>query len=100
MTKIVKIDLIEDNQIVCYFENNEVRILNLQSSISDRYINKILSDKKIFKSAKIGELGEIYWSDIAEIRDLDGKTKLCQYDISPEFAYFNSKLVTEAIDTV
>ncbi len=89
--KIVKIDLVENNQIVCHFDNDELRVLDLSATIKDRYVEKILNNKDVFYSAKIGEFGEIYWADIAEIINLDGSVQSCEYDISPEFAYFNSK---------
>ncbi len=90
MKKIVKIDLLEENQIVCHFDNNEARVLKLAESICDKYAHKILSDSEVFKSAKIGSCGEIYWSNVAEIMDLDGEVRQCDYDISPDFAYVNS----------
>lgn len=91
MRKIVKIEFNENNQIICHFDNNELRVLNLSKAIKDKYITKIISDEKVFKSAKTGEFGEIYWSDAAEIKDLNGNLIPCEYDISPEFAYYNSQ---------
>jgi hypothetical protein len=91
MKKIIKIEFCENNQIICHFDNNELRIIDLSKTIKDKYITKILSDETIFKSAKIGEFGELYWANAAEIKDLNGKIIPCEYDISPEFAYYNSK---------
>lgn len=39
---------------------------------------------------QIGEWGELYWSDAAEITLLNGEKEPCNYDISAEFAYHNS----------
>ncbi len=89
--KILKIDFVDNFKIVCHFENNELRILDLSKSINDKYAAKILSNENIFKTVKIGEFGEIYWSDMGEIKDINGKIKPCEYDISPEFAYLNSQ---------
>ncbi len=90
MRKVIKIELKDNHQIVCCFDNEELRVLDLSSTTNDKYSQKILSDETIFKTAKIGVFGEIYWSNIAEIKDVDGRVQSCNYDISPEFAYFNS----------
>lgn len=91
MRKIIKIEFNESNQIICHFDNNELRVLDLSNLINDKYINKILSDENVFKSAKIGEFGELFWHNSAEMKDLNGNIIPCEYDISPEFAYYNSK---------
>ncbi len=90
MVKLSKIEFSENNEILCRFENGELRLFNVRDSIQDRYIDIIVSDNKIFKSAQIGKFGEIYWSDMGEIKDLKGNVILCEYDISPEFVYENS----------
>ncbi len=90
MLKLSKIEFSENNEILCFFENGELRLFNVRDSIQDRYIDIITSDNKIFKSAQIGKFGEIYWADMGEIRDLKGNVILCEYDISPEFVYENS----------
>ncbi len=90
MRKLFKIKCINHNEIICFFENGEVRILNLEQSIQDRYVDKILSNEQIFKSAKIGALGELYWEGIGEIRQLNGEITPCEYDISAEFVYSKS----------
>ncbi len=90
MRKIVKIEFLENSKILCYFDNEEVRILGLRDSIDDKYMKKILSDESLLKMAQIGELGEIFWPELGEMSDKDGKSIPCNYDISPEFAYYNS----------
>ncbi len=91
MRKIIELELLEDNIMICKFDNNEQRILNLREVVKDKYAKKIIADVDIFKKAKIGQFGEIYWASIAEIKDQDGVVHSCEYDISPEFAYLNSK---------
>ncbi len=93
MIKLSKIEFSENNEILCFFENGELRLFNVQNSIKDRYIKVIISDDKIFKSAQIRKFGEIYWADMGEIKDLDGNIIRCEYDISPEFVYENSVTV-------
>ncbi len=90
MVKLSKIEFSENNEILCFFENGELRLFDVQNSIKDRYIDIIISDDKILKSAQIGEFGEIYWSNMGEITDLEGNIISCEYDISPEFVYENS----------
>lgn len=97
MRKIVEIELMDDNQVICHFNNGEVRILDLSSTINDRYASKILTNEAVFASVKVGDFGELYWPGVAEITDLDGKIIPCDYDISPEFAYRNSKPIKETI---
>ena len=60
---------------------------------NQKYARRIF-DADVFRQAKIGSLGEIYWENIAEIKMLDGKIQPCNYDISPEFAYLNSEKKT------
>ncbi len=88
-----KIEFSENGKILCFFANGELRLFNVREKIKDRYIDKIISDNEIFKSAKIGKLGEIYWADMGEIKDLQGNVISCEYDVSPEFIYNNSKVV-------
>ncbi len=93
MIKLSKIEFSENNEILCFFENGELRLFNVQNSIKDKYVDIIISDDKILKSAQIGEFGEIYWADMGEIKDLDGNVNRCEYDISPEFIYENSIII-------
>ncbi|MFK7901123.1 MAG: hypothetical protein AB8B61_10250 [Cyclobacteriaceae bacterium] len=66
-----------------------MKVLELKKVLSGKYANKILNSTT-FPTAKIGQFGEIYWSDIAEMKDENGNTISCAYDLSPEFAYHNS----------
>ncbi|MFY0650805.1 MAG: DUF2442 domain-containing protein [Cyclobacteriaceae bacterium] len=78
-------------RVLCIFENGERRILNLHEVLdkSDKYASKLF-EEEIYKEAKVGSLGQIYWNGIAEMTNLDGTSETCEYDISPEFAYHNS----------
>ena len=58
----------------------------------NKFTQKILSPV-VFKKALIGSFGEITWQGEGEMKDLQGKILSCEYDISPEFAYYNSKEV-------
>ena len=91
MIKIVQIKLIESKRVVCYFNNNEVRILDLTDTLNDKYANSILSDDAVFMRVQVGQMGEICWPDLAEMRGVNGEIIPCAYDISPEFAYHYSK---------
>ena len=67
------------------------RILNLAASIKDGQMEKILSNEELFKTAQLGEFGEIFWVNMDKFTELDGQEKACAYDISPEFAYYNAQ---------
>jgi len=90
MRKIIEISNIENSSLSLIFDNGEEKLLNLKSKLNDKFALKILSDFNILQNAQIGEVGEIFWKDAAEIIGIDGKTEKCNYDISPEFAYYNS----------
>lgn len=51
---------------------------------------KKLVDPDVFRKARIGLFGEIYWDKVGEIKELDGSISTCEFDISPEFAYHHS----------
>ena len=91
MIKIISIEILDSFQILCYFNSNERRILDLKNVLdpNNRFVNKILNPT-IFRKAKVGEFGEIKWDNMGEIKELDGSLTLCEYDISPEFAYYKS----------
>ena len=91
MIKIKDILPQKEYKIVCIFNTGEKRLLDLKQTLdqNDKYAKKIFN-KDVFYQVKLGEFGEIYWDGIAEIIDLDGNPVICEYDISPEFAYNNS----------
>jgi hypothetical protein len=91
MHKITNISILEAFKICCIFNNGEKKVLDLFKVLDDsnKYKSKVLNDA-VFHLAKIGSFGEIYWDNIGEIKNYDGSILTCEYDISPEFAYFNS----------
>lgn len=91
MNKVQKISALEPFKLICSFSNGEERILDLALVLKDKYGKKILKDELLFKKAKIGIFGEIYWDHVGAIIDLQGEEQPCEYDISPEFAYIHSQ---------
>ena len=89
--RIVKISIREPYKLLCFFNNGEQRILDLEEVLDTKkkFVSKIL-DSTTFNKAKIGSFGEVYWDDVAEMKDLNGNTIPCGYDICPDFAYLNS----------
>ena len=94
MKRIIQIEIQEPFKILCLFENGEQRMINLEKLLDkqNKYASKILNEHT-FRQAKVGSFGEIYWDEIAEIRDLEGRSSPCPFDISAEYVYWNSSLV-------
>jgi hypothetical protein len=94
MLKIISIKILDYYKILCVFNTGEIRILDIQQSLneSNNLVQK-LTNQDVFNSAKIGQFGEIYWEEIGEIQELDGTISKCNYDISPEFVFYNSSKV-------
>lgn len=92
MRKITNISFEYPFKVHCLFNNGEERILDLEKALDKTgvYAKKIF-EGDTFKKAKIDSFGGIYWEGIAEIKTLDGKSEPCEYDISPDFAYFTSE---------
>lgn len=84
---------VESFTIVCKFNNGEVRKLEVDkvfaNKLDDVYIWKVLT-QPVFDLVKIGEFGQLYWENVAQMKDLDGSMIPCEYDMSPEFVYHNS----------
>jgi hypothetical protein len=82
--------------IVCKCNNGEIRKIDisLKLNTNDLLVQKILKTN-VFFTAQIGELGQIYWNNIASIKDINGELVACEYDLSPEFFYYNSVLVND-----
>lgn len=93
MRRVQKIELIGDTKIVCFFKNGEQRLLDLSATLKDKYGKLVTSDKSTYLKAKIGHFGEISWEGLAEMKDYDGNSINCSYDMSAEFAYQNSTLI-------
>lgn len=94
--RISEIQIQEKYKIICHFDSGEVKLLDLEKSINDKY-SAIILTPEVFTKAQVGEFGEIYWKDMAEIKTLNGKTESCAYDISPEYAYHQSKSLEKVI---
>ncbi len=94
MHKITNISILATYKICCVFNTGEKKVLDLSSVLDDsnKYKRKLLNNE-VFQQAKIGSFGEIYWDNIGEIKDYDGTIISCVYDISPEFAYYNSSKI-------
>ena len=91
MNRIVKISIREPCKLLCFFNNGEQRILDLEEVLdpNKKFVSKIF-DSTTFNKVKVGSFGELYWEDVAEMKDLNGNTIACQYDICPDFAYLHS----------
>lgn len=92
MFKVTNISILDFYKIQCSFNTGETKILDLTTSLdqNNKFVKKLIKNDT-YKFAKIGSFGEIYWENIGEIKDYDGTIIPCEYDISPEFAYYNSK---------
>ena len=88
--KVTHITFLEPFTLKCWFANREVRILELSHLLKPPYAEKILNET-VFKTAKVGTLGQIYWEKIGQIQLLDRSIAPCEYDMSGEFVYENSK---------
>jgi Protein of unknown function (DUF2442) len=93
MIKVKAINKIEEYTIELLFNNGEIKIIDfkpiIDNSINDLYLKRLL-DFEIFKQASIGSFGEIFWKNLASIKELDGTIVSCNYDCSPEFIYMNA----------
>lgn len=90
MLKIEVIQFLDSHKILCFFNTGEKRVLDICLALNQT--NKLVKivHPDVFRMAKIGLFGEIYWDQIGEIKELDGSISSCVYDISPEFAYHHS----------
>jgi hypothetical protein len=93
MIKVTKIVEIAPYYIVCDMSNGvkkRLEILPLIEKQKNFEGIELLKEKKIFESAGIGVMGEIYWKDLIKI-----KNGHWNYDISPEFIFYNGITVVE-----
>jgi len=96
MIKITRVFIENPFQLVCEFNNKEVRLLNaLPIFEQQKHLNGVnsLFNKEIFAKVEIGDLGELTWRNIVT-SEYNGVTTCWDYDISPEFAYLNSKQIS------
>lgn len=91
MHKITKIIFQDPFKILCWFENGEKRIVDLEEILdkNNKYGKKIF-EGNTFKQVQIDPFGGLYWDGIAEMKDWDGNTIPCEYDVSPELIYMKS----------
>ena len=64
---------------------------------TDRYAVKVFN-LSTFNQVKIGELGELYWENLAEMKNLEGELIKCAYDISPDLAYMKSQPIEKELE--
>ncbi len=91
MTRVLSIKAIEPYFLVCRFNNNSLKKLDILPLIqSHKKLNGIeqLMDSETFKKARVGEMGEILWDKIITT-NYNGEEVIWDYDISPEFAFEN-----------
>ncbi len=96
MIKTEKIIEAKPYFIVCKFNNGEIKKLFVEPLFSQNKnsfsAQKIL-DKDFFGTVRVGDLGQLYWKDAATMKDENGNSISCEYDMSPEFVYFNSQKI-------
>lgn len=94
MIKVKNINKIDGYTLELLFNNGEIKQLDFKRIIDnnekDIYIKKLVNLEK-FCQVRVGDLGEIYWENLATIKELDGSIVPCNYDCSPEFIYANAK---------
>lgn len=92
MLKIIEILHIEPYTISCKFNNGVIKKIDVKPLLENHKnldgIDKMY-DIDLFKKARIGKLGELYWEKI--IKTTHGnEVVVWDYDISPEFVYEQS----------
>jgi hypothetical protein len=93
MIKVEQILEVKPFYIICKFNTGEVKKFTLGETaliVNENRFHKKLSSADVFKQVKIGEFGQLYWEGIAEMKDENGKTFVCEYDMSPEYIYHHS----------
>jgi hypothetical protein len=95
MYKVTNIFILDAFQIQCTFNTGETKLLDVSKSLdaNNKFVQKLMNNNT-YKDAKIGSFGEIYWENIGEMKDYDGTVIACDYDISPEFAYYYSTKIS------
>lgn len=92
MLRITEIVEKKNSILLCKFNTGEVKSLNVLPIIENhkniKGVEKLL-DNSIFKTAQIGQFGEIYWPKLITSSH-NNEEVVWNYDISPEYAYYNS----------
>jgi hypothetical protein len=93
MIKPIEIIEVQPFYLVCKFNNGEIKKILIEpilKSQNNKLAEQKILDTKFFITVQLGELGQIYWDNAAQMIDKDGKLISCEYDMSPEFVYANS----------
>lgn len=94
MIKVTQIIEVKPFYIICKFNTGETKVFTLNEAMEDKSENRFVKKIKqedVFAKVKIGEFGQLYWENSAEMKDEKGNTFICEYDMSPEFVYHHSK---------
>ena len=96
MIKTLEVIEAKPDILICKFNNGETRRLDLnqilKTQTKDIFL-QIIIEKNKNKTVKIGEFGQLCWENAAHMKDLDGKSFECEYDMSAEIVYHNSTLI-------
>ncbi len=91
MIKIVEIIDTSNFEITCKFNTGVIKKINVLPLLKNHAhlvgIDKLYNEK-VFATATIGKNGEILWKNIIQIQ-YKNETNIWDYDISPEFVYYN-----------
>lgn len=92
MVRLNKIIAINAFQITGQFNDGQIKKLDVYPLIKNHLhlngVDKLLNEE-VFNNAKLGDFGEIYWSQIVTSKN----AILMDYDISPEYFYVNGEEV-------
>jgi len=92
MIRLNEVHILKPYELICKFNNGAVRLLDVLPIINQQLHHEGVSDllnEKNFANVEIGEFGEITWRKIVKSTK-DGEIEYWDYDISPEFAFYNS----------
>ncbi len=98
MHKIISVEVQSPFKLICHFKNGEVRIVDLDKVLDrkGKYAEKVL-EVDTFKKVKIDPFGGIYWEGIAEMKDINGQSIPCEYDVSAGLIYEKSTPINPAV---
>jgi hypothetical protein len=94
MLKIIAIQNIHQYNVTLLFNNGVAKEINLLDVIQNAppSVNKNeLLKPQVFSALQIGEFGQLYWKNVAMMKDENNNLIPCEYDISAEYAYFDIK---------
>ena len=84
MIRVEKLVEIGPYFIICKMNNDVLKRLDVEPLINAHSkINgvKSLLNSEVFNTAKVGDLGEVYWKDVV----INSSNERWNYDISPEY---------------